>query len=303
MAGSENRHKESGLIMSPDFLMSISDREFNQLREFIYSHTGISLSDHKRMLLCSRLSKRLRYFGFKKYKEYFNYLTEQDSSGEELVEMINAMTTNKTDFFRETHHFQFIKDKVIPAVKQRAKNTGSRHLRFWSAGSSTGEEAYTLAMTLLDCFPELYNWNMKILATDIDTRVLEKAAAGIYSLEQSKKVPFIYWDRFFKKMPDSQQVVVKSELKAMIHFLWLNLLTNPWPMHGLFDVIFCRNVIIYFNSETQHQLIDRMAQILKPGGYLMLGHSESLHGIHDGFRHVGHSIYQLKTGDFCEDSR
>ena len=121
MASSENRHKESGLMMNPDLFMSISDREFNQLREFIYSHTGISLSDHKRMLLCSRLSKRLRYFGFKKYKEYFSYLTEQDSSGEELVEMINAITTNKTDFFREPHHFQFITNKVIPAVKQRAK--------------------------------------------------------------------------------------------------------------------------------------------------------------------------------------
>lgn len=277
-----------------DSRLTISDGEFRQLREFIHAHTGIALSEHKKALVCSRLSKRLRHHGLQHYSDYYVLLVEQDPEGVELMAMVNAITTNKTDFFREPHHFRFLSEVVFPAYKQNPNR--ERPLRMWSAASSTGEEAYSLAMTALEAMPSFNDQDIRILATDIDTDVLSRAATGVYTLSQAAQIPQALLQRYFLKGHATHQgeVMVKSVIKSLVHFHWLNLLEDPWPMQEKFDVIFCRNVLIYFDKPTQQKLFQRMAGALKKDGYLMLGHSEAMHGWNDIFRPVGHSIYQCR---------
>ena len=270
----------------------ISDAEFRQLREFIYRHTGIALSDHKRALVYSRLGRRLRHHGLETFAEYYALLTEQDTEGEELVEMINCITTNKTDFFREPHHFRFLTERVFPEVRARAG--ASRRLRFWSAGTATGEEAYTLAITVREAFAPAEGWDIRILATDIDTRVLAHAEHGEYTAEQAERIPAPLLQRYFYQGEGANagRVQAKATLKELIRFRRLNLMDEQWPMRGPFDAIFCRNVIIYFDRSTQRRLIDRMTQLLRPDGYLLLGHSESLIDASGRLRHMSQSVYQ-----------
>ncbi len=275
-----------------DSRLNISDNEFRQLREFIHVHTGIALSEHKRALVCSRLAKRLRHHGLKHYAEYYQLLTQNDPDGQELVAMINSITTNKTDFFREPHHFRFLSEKVF--VAHRDNPNRDRPIRLWSAAASTGEEAYSLAMTALESMPSFNEQDIRILATDIDTEVLSRAENGIYTQDQAKHIPKTLLHRYFFKGTGAHdgQVMAKPVLKSLIHFHWLNLQEDPWPMQGLFDVILCRNVLIYFDKATQQNLFRRMGAALKKDGYLMLGHSEAIHGLNDMFKAVGHSIYQ-----------
>lgn len=276
---------------SPDGMARISDDEFHWLRDLIHAHTGIALSEHKRALLCSRLGKRLRHYGFDRFADYYHLLTERDPGGAELVEMINAITTNKTDFFRESHHFHFLETHLFPRVRQQRPV----RMRLWSAGTATGEEAYTLAMTVRAAFPSESYGDIRILATDIDTRVLDHAARGVYTLDQSSRVPSALLHRFFMRGQgvNAGYVKAKPELQELIRFRHLNLMHNPWPVHGPFDAIFCRNVIIYFDRATQQRLIARLTRLLRPDGYLILGHSESVHDPDMGLRHVGQSIYQF----------
>lgn len=275
----------------------ISDDEFNHLREFIHRHTGISLSEHKRALVCSRLAKRLRHHGLEAYADYYRLLVQEDPTGSELMEMTNAITTNKTDFFRESHHFQFLSEQFFPAFKQAAQHGGTRRLRIWSAGTATGEEAYSLSMTVLEAFPDMHAWDIKILATDIDTNVLERAERGVYSREQSQQIPPSLLHRYFLKGTGDQEetVMAKPALKALVRFRQLNLMDGDWPMHGLFDVILCRNVIIYFDKPTQHRVISRLGRLLRQNGYLMLGHTESLYGLDLGLQPIGNSLYRATT--------
>jgi len=284
----------SPVITGPS-VYKISDAEFQQLREFIYTHTGIALSDHKRALVYARLGRRLRHYGLESFADYYQLLTEQDTDGQELVEMINCITTNKTDFFREPHHFKFLTDRVLPEIQARGAN-GGRRLRLWSAGTATGEEAYTLAMTVREAFPLAEVWDIRILATDIDTRVLGHAERGEYTEEQAERIPQALLQRYFfhGEGENAGQVQAKPKLKEIIRFRRLNLMDDPWPMHGLFDAIFCRNVIIYFDRPTQRRLIERFTQMLRPGGYLMLGHSESLVDGGGKLRHMSQSVYQYQ---------
>lgn len=277
-----------------DYRRIITDDEFRQLRALIHRHTGIALSDHKRALVCSRLSRRLRHYQFTRYAQYYDLLCHGDPDGVELREMINAITTNKTDFFREAHHFQFLTDKVFP--EQRKKKT--RRLRLWSAATATGEEAYTLAITVREAFADVADWDIKILATDIDTRVLAHAQAGVYTMEQASPIAHPLLRRyFFKGTGDfNNRVRAKPALTALLRFRQLNLLDEPWPMRVPFDVIFCRNVLIYFDKATQRRLLERMAGMLSPNGFLMLGHAEAIHGFDHLYRAVGHSIYQARVG-------
>lgn len=286
-------HRSAGRMAVDDY-MTISDHEFRQLREFIHAHTGIALSEHKRALVCARLAKRLRYHGLQCYADYFSLLTQADPEGEELVAMINSITTNKTDFFREPHHYRFLAEEVF-AVHRQDPNR-ERPMRIWSAATSTGEEAYSLAMTALESMPSFNAKDVRILATDIDTNVLSHAREGIYTMEQAKCIPEALLHRYFWKGQGKHegQVMTKPVLKALIQFNWLNLQSDPWPMHALFDVILCRNVLIYFDKPTQLKLFERMGSVLKKNGYLMLGHSEAMHGVSDIFRPVGHSIYQYR---------
>jgi chemotaxis protein methyltransferase CheR len=273
-------------------MFRITDTEFRQLRALIYTHTGIALTDHKRALVCARLAKRLRYHRFRTFTEYYQLLTERDPEGVELVEMINCITTNKTDFFRESHHFDFLKSRVIPEQRELTRGA-ARKLRIWSAGTSTGEEAYSVAMTLRDTLPPEEMWDAKVLATDIDTRVLEHGERGVYSAEQASTIPKAALQRYFYQGfgDNAGYVKVKPVIRDLITFRRLNLM-EEWPMRGPFDVIFCRNVVIYFDRETQRRLVQRLIHLLRPGGYLFLGHSESLLGGDSAVSHIGQSIYQ-----------
>jgi chemotaxis protein methyltransferase CheR len=280
--------------MLDDSRLSITDNEFRQLRQFIHAHTGIALSDHKRALVCSRLAKRLRYHELKNYAEYYTLLTHNDPEGEELIAMINSITTNKTDFFREPHHFQFLTEEVFPAYRKNPQR--DRPFRIWCAAASTGEEPYSLAITALEAMPSFNHDDIRILATDIDTDVLTRAVYGIYKFEQVKRIPEDLLRRYFLRGRGEHEgeVIVKPILKTLVHFRWLNLQDEPWPMQSLFDVILCRNVLIYFDKPTQQKLFQRLGRALKKDGYLMLGHSEAMHGLNEMFRPVGHSIYQYR---------
>lgn len=270
----------------------ISEAEFRRLREFIHAHTGIALSDHKRALVYARLARRLRHHRLDSFADYYALLTENDPDGDELVEMINCITTNKTDFFREPHHFRFLTENVFPEM--RGKTGAPRRMRIWSAGTATGEEAYTIAITVREAFPLTDTWDVRILATDIDTRVLAHAERGEYSAEQAERIPAPLLQRYFYQGEgmNAGRVQAKPVLKDLVRFRRLNLMDDPWPMRGPFDAIFCRNVIIYFDRPTQRRLIERLTQLLRPGGYLLLGHSESLIEAGGMLRHMSHSVYQ-----------
>ncbi len=287
---------ENSVMNGKEAHKPLSDEEFDLLRKFIYEHTGISLADHKRALVYSRLAKRLRFHGINSYSAYYELLVDSDPDGNELGEMINAITTNKTDFYRESHHFDFLTEQIIPSIKQQAIATNDKKIRIWSTASSTGQEPYTIAMTVMDSLNDANNWDAKILATDIDTNVLAYAENGVYNQDQSEQLPEDKLQRYFRKSRGGQEglVMAKPALKSLITFRQLNLLSDPWPIRGPFDVIFCRNVIIYFDKPTQQRLITRLGELLKPKGYLMLGHSEALHSIEHNFEHLGKNIYVLK---------
>ena len=289
-------HNTSNSIRSllVDSRLTITDEEFRRLREFIHAHSGIALSGHKRALVCSRLAKRLRHHDLQHYSDYYRLLTENDPDGLELVAMINSITTNKTEFFREPHHFRFLAEVVFPAYRNNPNR--ERPIRLWSAAASTGEEAYSLAMTALEVMPSFNERDIRILATDIDTDVLSRAENGVYTHEQAKHIPEALLRRYFLKgqVAHEGEILAKPVLKSLISFRRLNLQDDPWPMQAPFDVILCRNVLIYFDKPTQLKLFRRMAGMLKKDGYLMLGHSEAIYGLVDYFKPVGHSIYQCR---------
>jgi chemotaxis protein methyltransferase CheR len=268
---------------------SLGPREFERLRRLIYVEAGISLSGTKRVLLESRLSKRLRALGLDSFEDYCACLDERRD--DELVPFINCVTTNKTDFFREPHHFDFLRDHVLPAVDARARQTGDRRLRVWSAGCSTGEEPYTIAMLVREWLKGRPGWDIRILASDIDTSVLAAAAAGEYDADRLEGVSPEWRDRFFAPVPgfgDERRGRLRAcpALRDLIAFRRINLNDEPWPIQATFDVIFCRNVIIYFDRDTQSRLLTRFARILKPDGHLIIGHSESLAWLSDTFTAV-----------------
>jgi chemotaxis protein methyltransferase CheR len=271
--------------------LAISDAEFRYLRDLIYAHTGIALSDHKRALVCARLARRLRHWGFTTYTQYYELLTERDPEERELMELINAITTNKTDFFREMHHFQFLAEHVLPTLQL----THQRRVRIWSAACSTGEEPYSIAMTVCESLP-LDKFDVKILASDIDTTVLERATAGVYPAEAVGRIPEALRARYFLRGSSANEGRARAKpiLQSLIRFRRLNLIAESWPMQGPFDVIFCRNVLIYFDKETQRRLLQRFTELLRRDGYLMLGHAEAIHGFEKSLRTVGHSTYQRR---------
>jgi chemotaxis protein methyltransferase CheR len=274
-----------------DPAFAIGDREFRLLRELIYAHTGIALADHKRALVCARLARRLRRLRLKDYGAYYEFLIHSDPDGSELLEMINAITTNKTDFFRESHHFQFLTERVFPALRA----SHQRRVRIWSSASSSGEEPYSIAITVAESLP-LAEFDVKILASDIDTNVLERAQLGVYPVESIMKVPEALREKYFLRgtRRNDGMARVKPLLQSIIRFRRLNLIDETWPMQGPFDVIFCRNVLIYFDKALQNKLLHRFAALLRPGGYLMLGHAEAIHGFEHLFRTVGHSTYEYR---------
>lgn len=271
----------------------LGDAEFEFIRHVVGENAGIVLGPNKRQLVQGRLARRLRELGLATYEEYCNYL--RDAGPEELVGLINAITTNVTAFFRENHHFEALSSYMLPEAMKR--NGASRRLRIWSAGCSTGEEPHCLAMIAAESLPSSPRWDFKILATDIDSDVISAASSGIYPIDRMSSVSPDRLKRFFQKGGGEHAgcAVAKHEIKSLITFRTLNLLHN-WPMKGPFDVIFCRNVMIYFDQPTRERLVNRFSDMLAPGGYLCIGHSESIHAGSAPFKLVGKTIYRRNGG-------
>jgi chemotaxis protein methyltransferase CheR len=270
--------------------LDLTDKEFQLFREIIYRETGINMSDKKRKLIVARLSKRLRALNLSSFTDYYRYLNESPDADNEIVNLINRVTTNKTDFFRERQHFDFLLQQLYPQMIEQGRKTGVRRLRIWSAGCSSGEEPYTLAMVTSKAFKAERGWDIKILATDLDTEMLGKAVAGVYTTQAVSPVPREYLVKYFSRKADSYEV--KPGLKSMVAFRRLNLMDVTFPMKRPFDIIFCRNVIIYFDSKTKEELLNKFHRHLKDGGYMFVGHSESLMHMKDKFRYLKHTIYQ-----------
>ncbi|MBL1261612.1 MAG: protein-glutamate O-methyltransferase CheR [Thiotrichaceae bacterium] len=265
-----------------------TDKDFKKVRTLVKSHTGISLSNAKKDMVYSRLSRRLRALKIDHFSDYCSLVEGGD--GDELIKFTNAITTNLTAFFREDHHFQHLAKTLIPAL---TKSNSDKRIRIWSAGCSTGEEPYSLAIAMKEAIPSVDSWDVKILATDLDSDVLNTAKNGVYksdridSLSSGRKKKW-----FLKGKGDNAGTVrVRPELQDLITFKQLNLL-REWPTKGPFDFIFCRNVVIYFDKETQKALFNRYANVLKNDAHLFIGHSESLFKVSDRFSLLGQTIYK-----------
>jgi chemotaxis protein methyltransferase CheR len=279
----------------------VNDREFAVFQALVYGRTGIVLGPHRRPLLQARLGKRLRALGLASFTEYHRLLMERDAGGEEMNRLVNAITTNKTEFLREPHHFDYLAGVWSPAVKARLAENGNARVRAWSAACSTGEEAYTIALTLLDALGPV-EFDIRILASDIDTEVLGTAASGVYAVETLAAFTSAVLMRHFLKGTGAKTglVRVRPEVRRLVTFRHINLLDDAWPIHTRFDVIFCRNVLIYFDRPTQQRVLEHLLEYLQDDGLLVLGHSESVHGLVAGLRHVETTIYQReKESEAC----
>lgn len=268
---------------------NLTESDFKFIADIIYDHAGIVLSDKKCDLVHSRLGRRLRALQLSSFKDYCQYLKSSQGS-EEMTVMTNALTTNLTSFYREAHHFDHLKNIAVPEFQGQASQQG-RRLRIWSSACSTGEEPYSIAMTLLDSGIDRRSWDVRVLATDLNTEVLASASAGLYSEEVCAKLPAEARQRFVELQPQGGKFPIKQDVKDLITFKQLNLL-GSWPMRHAFDVIFCRNVLIYFDNETKGKLINRFIGSLRPGGWLYLGHSETLHSTNKGLTLTGRTIYR-----------
>lgn len=252
----------------------LSTKEFKFICSLVYDNTGIVLDERKREMVYRRLMRRTRELRIGSFSEYCNLLGAANS--DELPSFINAITTNLTSFFRENHHFEYLAQTFFP--EHMAKFSASKRLRIWSAACSTGEEPYSLAITLMNAMgTSLANWDAKILATDLDTEVLTTAKNGVYKIDRIKDLSLDMRKRWFRKGKGEHNNLVRVDpaLQQLITFKQLNLLTD-WPVRGPFDVIMCRNVLIYFDKETQRKLVSRYFELLRDGGLLILGHSESI---------------------------
>jgi len=264
-----------------------NDHDFARVKKMVYDFAGIDLNDSKKSLVYNRLSKRIRFLDLSSFKSYLDYVIQQGES--EFVHLINAITTNLTFFFRENHHFEYLADTVIPQLLK--DNQKSKKIRIWSAGCSTGEEPYSLAIVLKESVPA--GWDARVIATDLDTTVVETGKAGVYKSDHLKGVSEARKKRWFLKGTGARDgwIKAKPELQAIIDFGQINLM-NDWPIKEKLDVIFCRNVVIYFDKPTQSKLFDRYANQLVDNGHLFVGHSESLYKVCDRFELLGKTIYK-----------
>jgi chemotaxis protein methyltransferase CheR len=272
----------------------LSNDEFEMFRVLIYDTCGINLTLSKKELVKARLTKRLTKTGIDTFKDYYNYVTKVDKSGKELVQLLDHISTNKTDFFREKKHFDFLNTTLLPALISSKEQSRNRKLRIWCAASSSGEEPYTLAMTVFNHIKPNNGWDVKILATDISTRILQKAIDGTYKMDLLNEVPpGITSTHFSKVLVDNTNYYrAKPHLKDIITFRRFNLMTESFPFKHPFDFIFCRNVMIYFDQETQHTLIKKFYGCLPKNGYLFIGHSETLSKTDNDFKYIQPAIYQ-----------
>ncbi len=262
-----------------------TETDFKDIRQLIYTHAGISLSNTKRAMVYSRVGRRLRANGFIRFCDYLDFLKAGDEL--EWQAFVNVLTTNLTAFFREKHHF--------PILAEHVQRIGNDHpVKLWCCAASTGEEAYTMAMTMVEVFGS-YTPPVRILATDLDTQVLKTATAGIYPMERVENLPADVLQRFFLKGTGGNAgcVQVRKELRDMISFQQLNLLDKNWPIHGPFDAVFCRNVMIYFDKPTQHKVLQKIVPVMRRDALFFAGHSESFHHAQELFSLQGNTVYNI----------
>ncbi len=265
----------------------ITTEEFERFRALVYNASGIALGQNKQSFLVSRLTKRLRDLDLTTFQQYFDRVTG-DSSGQEFAHMLDLISTNKTDFFREPKHFEFLRDHILPDLED------VKSIRVWSAACSTGEEPYSIAITLFEGVADPTRWSFQILASDLSTRVLAKAASGMYEEEHIRRMPDDLARRHFLRGRGARAglVKVKPHLRDVIKFRRINLMNDRFPIKSPLDLIFCRNVMIYFDRPTQEAVVNKFYRYLKPGGYLCIGHSETLQWVTDSFESVAPTIYR-----------
>ena len=269
---------------------------FDKICKYIYEKARINLGKNKMELVRARFGKVMRQRKMSGFREYFKWM-QTDTTGEALREVMNAISTNLTSFFRENEHFVFMSKVMLPALEQKGARSGGKiRLRGWSAGCSTGEEVYTMTMTIAETVPKLDEWDIKLLATDIDTEVVATGQRGVYGKERISGIPPALVKKYLDSTTDEKgkpAYRMKDKLRNMIAFRHLNLFSD-WPFRNKFNYIFCRNVMIYFDRPTQEMLVNRYYENLASGGYLFIGHSESLSGINHRFEYVKPTIYMRK---------
>ncbi len=265
---------------------------FKKISDYVMENCGIHLTKSKFELVNTRLGKLIRQHNFSGFQEYYDHLTSDDT-GDALSELMNAISTNLTSFFRESSHFDFMQRVMLPEITAKAAYNKDLKLRGWSAGCSSGAEVYTIAITLFESIVDIEHWDVKLLATDIDTNVLNNGATGIYTKKQIEGIPNPLLSKYFLYSAKRESYKAKNNLKSLVRFKYLNLIQD-FPFKGSFDFIFCRNVMIYFTKETQQDLINKFYHFLKPGGYLFIGHSEGLSGLNHSYKYIQPTIYKKK---------
>jgi chemotaxis protein methyltransferase CheR len=287
------RRREPGAPLPLPSSISVSDRDFERFQALIQREAGIYLAPVKKALLVGRLAKRLRELGLGSYGDYYERV---EASEAERIRMIDAICTNETHFFREPRHFEFLDERVFPAWRDEADaGRRARKIRIWSAACSTGEEPYSLAMSLLAFFPS--GWELEVVASDLSTKVLDRARNGVWPLEKSKEIPEPYLKAFMLRGFGGQEGLMKAgpEIREVVRFARVNLVGDDWPA-GPFDLVFCRNVLIYFDRATKVRVVERLLERVDPRGHLFLGHAESLGGFTTRARPVIPTVYSPAAG-------
>ncbi|GAB4487882.1 MAG: protein-glutamate O-methyltransferase [Thermodesulfovibrionales bacterium] len=273
---------------------AMTRRDFLRLSEFINAECGIKMPEVKKIMLEARLRKRLRALGITSFSEYIDYVFSPGGMEQELIQMIDLVTTNKTDFFREPVHFEYLTSTVLPDLLDHTRAGSRRPLMVWSAGCSTGEEPYTLGM-VMNMYSETRPMQFMIIATDISTRVLETARKAVYFEEKADQIPPVYRKRYLLRSKDrsKQMIRIAPEIRQLIRFRRLNFMEEDFGFREKMDIIFCRNVIIYFDRKVQARLLNKFCAYLNPGGYVFMGHSETLHGLDVPLVPVIPTVYRL----------
>jgi chemotaxis protein methyltransferase CheR len=288
--GGQRKTERGGPAVAVPRALAVSDRDFQRFQALIHREAGIWLAPVKKALLVGRLARRLRDLGVPSYAAYYERVIEDEA---ERIRMLDAICTNETHFFREPKHFEFLSERVFPAWRAEADaGHRQRRVRIWSAACSTGEEPYTLAMVLLTAFPA--GWDLEIVASDLSTKVLDRASAGLWPLEKSKEIPGAYLKAFMLRGFGAQEGLMKAgpEIRQLIRFTRVNLVGEDWPGGPPFDLIFCRNVLIYFERQAKITVVERLLERLDPRGFLFLGHAESLGGFTVKARAALPTVYQ-----------
>lgn len=279
-------------LLNDIFKAELTQDEFNKLSSFIYNESGIKMPPVKRIMLQSRLQKRLKELKMTTFKEYCNYIFSKEGLNNEIIHMLDVVSTNKTDFFREPVHFDYLTSSILPEFVNASKPI--RNIKIWSAGCSSGEEPYTIAIVLLEFLEKHPNFDFSILGTDISTKILQKAIDAVYKDDRVIGIPLELKRKYFLKSKDrvNPSVKMNSLLRSKVRFERLNFMESSYSIYESFDVVFCRNVLIYFDRETQEKVINKICSKINTGGYFFLGHSESIMNMNLPLRQIKPTIFQ-----------